>query len=51
DHATIQDAIVAALDDDVIVVAAGTYPEVIDFMGKAITVRSSGGADVTTIDG
>ena len=27
------------------------YPEAIDFLGKAITVRSSGGAAVTTIDG
>jgi len=32
-------------------VAPGTYPEIIDLLGKAVTVRSSGGAQETTIDG
>jgi hypothetical protein len=48
---TIQAAIVAATTGDEIVVAPGTYAERIDFLGKAITVHSSGGAAVTTIDG
>ncbi len=38
---TIQAAIVAASTDDVVIVAPGTYMEAIDFLGKAITVRSS----------
>ncbi len=44
-------AIKSASDGDEIVLAPGTYNEVIDFMGKAITVRSSGGPEVTFIDG
>lgn len=51
DYPTIQAAIGDALDGDVIVVAPGVYVENIDFLGKAITVRSSDGAAVTTIDG
>lgn len=51
DHATIQAAIDAAQDGDQIVVAPGTYNEVVNFVGKAITLRSSEGADVTIIDG
>lgn len=47
----IQAAINAANDTDEIVVAPGVYNEVIDFLGKAVTLRSSGGAGVTTIDG
>ena len=50
DHATIQEAIVAAFDGDEIVVCPGTYYEAIDFLGKDIAVRSSHGANVTTID-
>ena len=49
-YCTIQEAIDAAVDMDEIVVAAGTYNETINFLGKAITVRSSDGPDVTTID-
>ncbi|MHC5002256.1 MAG: FG-GAP-like repeat-containing protein [Planctomycetota bacterium] len=46
----IQDAIDAASDGDVVVIEPGTYAETVDFGGKAITVRSAGGAEVTTID-
>ncbi len=38
---SIQDAIVAAMDGDEIVVSPGTYFETIDLLGKAITLRSS----------
>ncbi|MHC4080253.1 MAG: right-handed parallel beta-helix repeat-containing protein [Planctomycetota bacterium] len=48
---SIQVAIVAAFDGDEIVVAPGTYTETIDFDGKAVNLRSSGGALVTVIDG
>ncbi len=47
----IQDCIDAAMDGDECVVAPGTYFESINFLGEAITLRSSDGADVTTIDG
>ncbi|MHC4696777.1 MAG: right-handed parallel beta-helix repeat-containing protein, partial [Planctomycetota bacterium] len=46
----IQDAIDTANAGDEIVVEPGTYNETIDFLGKAITLRSSGGSDVTIID-
>ncbi|NOT00294.1 MAG: hypothetical protein HOP29_06665 [Phycisphaerales bacterium] len=52
DFATIQACIDAAVSGvDECVVAPGTYNEAINFNGKAITLRSSGGADVTIIDG
>jgi serine protease len=51
DQPTIQDAINAANNGDVIVVAPGTYKENIDYHGKAVTIRSSGGAVQTIIDG
>jgi len=51
DFSTIQDAINGAADLDTIVVLSGTYQENIDFLGKAITVRSQMGASMTTIDG
>ena len=50
-YATIQEAIDACVDGDEVVVNPGTYYETIDFSGKAIAVRSSGGAEVTFIDG
>ncbi len=48
---SIQDAINAAMNSDEIVVAPGTYFETINFLGKAITLRSSDGPEVTIIDG
>ncbi len=50
DQPTIQAAIDAASDGDEIVVAPGTYFENINLLGKAITLRSSDGPEVTTID-
>ncbi|MGA7238047.1 MAG: hypothetical protein WBY44_20335 [Bryobacteraceae bacterium] len=51
DHPTIQGAITSASNGDTIMVAPGTYQENLNFLGKAITVTSSGGAAVTIIDG
>jgi hypothetical protein len=47
---TIQSAIDVANDGYIVLVAPGTYPEHIDFKGKAITVTSESGPDVTIID-
>ena len=41
DEPTIQAAIIAAMNGDEIIVAEGEYFENINFLGKAITVRSS----------
>ncbi len=51
EYPTIQAAINAAGTGDEIIVAAGTYNEKINFLGKAITLRSADGPEVTTIDG
>ena len=51
DLATIQAGIAAALDGDTVLVAPGTYYENINFLGKAITVRSEQGPALTIIDG
>jgi parallel beta-helix repeat protein len=51
DQPTIQAAINVASNGDTVLVAPGTYPENINFAGKAITVKSSNGAKVTIIDG
>ena len=51
DQPTIQAAIDAAVSGDEVVVAPGTYNEVIDFMGKSITLRSSDGPELTIISG
>ncbi|MCH8342482.1 MAG: hypothetical protein IH983_00660 [Planctomycetes bacterium] len=50
DQPTIQAGIDAAVNGDEVVVAPGTYNEIIVFNGKAITVRSSDGPDITVID-
>ncbi|MHC5210908.1 MAG: right-handed parallel beta-helix repeat-containing protein, partial [Planctomycetota bacterium] len=48
---TIQVGISAAMHGDIVLVMPGTYVENIDFMGKAITVKSSDGPASTIIDG
>lgn len=51
DYPTIQSCIDAAVSgQDECVVAPGTYNELINFLGKAITLRSSHGPAVTIID-
>ncbi len=47
----VQDGINAASSGDTVRVSPGTYLENLDFLGKAITVVSSQGPTVTTIDG
>ena len=51
DYAAIQDAMNAAVDGDTVLVAPGTYREHLNFLGKAITVTTEQGPDVTIIDG
>ena len=51
DYPSIQQAIDAAAAGDVVLVSPGTYPENLDFKGKAITVKSDQGAELTVIDG
>jgi YD repeat-containing protein len=51
DQPAIQLAIEAARDGDVIVVAPGSYFENVDFLGRAVTVRSEGDPRTTIIDG
>jgi hypothetical protein len=48
---SIQAGIDFCSNDDTVLVGPGTYLENIDFDGKAITVVSELGPDVTTIDG
>jgi predicted outer membrane repeat protein len=49
--ATIQEAIDAAADGDVVSVGPGTWGEVLTFGTKRITVRASDGAAATVLDG
>src|SRR5215471_15336020 len=51
DRPTIQSAINDATDGDMVLVAPGTYVENVNFGGKAITVTSESGPEVTIIDG
>ena len=51
DFCTIQAAIEAAKDGDTIEVAPGVYAETLNFLGKAVAVRGTGGAASTTIIG
>ncbi|MFH1745647.1 MAG: hypothetical protein ABIG44_01250 [Planctomycetota bacterium] len=48
---TVQAGIDAASNGDEVIVSPGTYNEVINFIGRAITLRSSDGPEVTIIDG
>src|SRR5262249_3424302 len=50
DRPTIQSAIDDTTNGDTVLVAPGTYSEHIDFKGKAITVTSESGPQVTIID-
>ncbi len=49
DYSTIQEAIVAAMSGDVVLVSPGTYIEDIKFIGRAITVRSVAGPTSTIL--
>jgi parallel beta-helix repeat protein len=51
DVPTIQQAIAAASNGDVVLVSPGTYSENIQFLGKAIAVEGAGTAAQTIIDG
>ncbi len=51
DYSTIQQAINASVNGDTVLVAPGTYVENINFLGKAITVTSEAGPQLTIVDG
>ncbi|HEU4416264.1 MAG TPA: choice-of-anchor D domain-containing protein [Candidatus Angelobacter sp.] len=48
---SISQAVQLAKDGDTILVAPGTYFDQINFQGKAITIASTSGPEVTTLDG
>jgi len=50
DYLTIQEGIEVAEDYDTVLVADGIYTENINFLGKAIAVRSENGHEATTIE-
>jgi len=50
DYATIQSAVDAAVDGDIVNIASGTYAEQVDITGKAIELRGEGSSS-TTLDG
>jgi len=50
DYATIQEGIDVAYNGDTVLVADGIYTENINFLGKAIAVRSENGHEATTIE-
>jgi predicted outer membrane repeat protein len=49
-YPTIQEGIDAASNGDLIIVLPGVYLENVDFLGKAITLRSDGDSDPATYD-
>ena len=51
DFATIQAAIDAAGDGDLVLVSPGSYQEVLDFGGKDVSLASEEGPEATTIQG
>lgn len=51
DYPTIQSAIDSSASGDIIIVRSGSYVENVDFLGKAIHVKSESGPGVTLIDG
>jgi len=51
DQPTIQAGIDAAVDGDLVLVTPGTYIENIECVGKAITLQSESGVELTVIDG
>jgi len=51
DYLTIQQAMDAAVSNDIIHVGPGVYSEKIDFTGKSVTLRSTDGPESTFING
>ncbi|MFZ5480877.1 MAG: MopE-related protein, partial [Myxococcota bacterium] len=51
DHATVQGALDAAADGDVVCVGPGTWPENLDFLGKDVTLVGVHGPGATILDG